>query len=866
MFLTNKSITEALVAHCCRYAKSVLAACLLLGMAGAYYTQANFAINTDSEKLISSETAWRQREIKFDAAFPQRNNLILVVIDGQTPERAEEAAAALTAALSEKPDLFPIVRRPDGGPFFDQNGIMFLPTAEVKQTMDQLISAQPFLGPLASDPSLRGVVNSLSTALDGVEAGQASLDDIDAPMAGFADTLEKVAAGENTLMSWRSLISGKPPTILETRRFIEVQPTLDFDALQPGQRASDAIRQYARDLGFTPESGVRVRLTGPVPLSDEEFGTLSENAGLMAGVMLGLVLLTLWLAVRSFKIIFAISVTLFTGLAVTMALGLMAVGVFNIISIAFVALFVGLGVDFGIQFSVRYRAERHSHPNLAIALTHAGREVGMPLFLAAAATAAGFFSFLPTLYNGVAELGLVAGMGMIVAFALSITMLPALLMLLNPPGEALEVGYGFLAPVDAFLVSHRRHVLIGAGVLAILSCALVPFIHFDSDPLNLRSPKVESVSTLFDLMKVPETTPNVIDVLTPSLPDANNLAARLSALPEVGQVLTLSSFVPSDQNTKYVLISDAAFILDTTLEPFSMRPPPTDSDVVEAFENSALRLKQVADGKQGKAADDARRLAGVLETLATAPREARIRAYTAMIPGLNTLLHQLSAMLRAGPVTINNMPQDMVRNWVAEDGRARIQVSPKNTSNDPDTLTQFTEAVLSVAPEATGAPISIRKSGATIVAAFLQAGIWSFIAIIILLAVVLRKPREVLVTMAPLALTVLLTLATCVAIGMDLNFANVIALPLLLGIGVAFNIYYVVAWWAGERKLLQAPLTRAVIFSAATTASGFGSLWLSSHPGTASMGALLLISLGWTLVTTLILSPVLLGQGPAPKG
>jgi hopanoid biosynthesis associated RND transporter like protein HpnN len=699
----------------------------------------------------------------------------------------------------------------------------------------------------------------------GVESGQAKLEDIDAPMAGFADTLEKVAAGEKPLMSWRALISGKKPSILETRRFIEVQPRLDFDALEPGKEASDAIRKFARDLNFTPESGVSVRLTGPVPLSDEEFATISENAVLMTTVMLGLVLLTLWLAVKSFRIIFAIFVTLFAGLAITMAFGLMAVGVFNIISIAFIALFVGLGVDFGIQFSVRYRAERHTHPHLAIALTHAGREVGMPLFLAAAATAVGFFSFLPTYYVGVAELGLIAGVGMIIAFILSITMLPSLLMLLNPPGEEAEVGYAFFAPIEGFMTRHRKQVLIAAGVLAVLSLALVPFIRFDSDPLHLRSPKVESMATLNDLMKVPETSPNVIDVLAPNLEEANKIASRLSALPEVGQVLTLSSYVPVDQNAKLTIITDAATLLDTTLAPFDVRPPPSDGEVVEAFRNSAARLRQVAGSAQGKPADDARRLAAALEKLASGPREHRAHAYEAMIPGLNTLLRQLSSMLQAGPVTTTNMPPDMIRDWIAKDGRARVQVSPKDVSGDPDVLTKFTEAVLKIAPDATGAPISIRKSGATIVGAFIQAGIWSFIAITILLFVFLRRAREVVFTIAPLALTGLVTLATCVVIGMDLNFANVIALPLLLGIGVAFNVYFVVAWWAGERRLLQSALTRAVIFSSATTASGFGSLWLSSHPGTASMGALLMISLAWTLVTTLFLSPALLGPGPTPQ-
>jgi predicted RND superfamily exporter protein len=223
------------------------------------------------------------------------------------------------------------------------------------------------------------------------------------------------------------------------------------------------------------------------------------------------------------------------------------------------------------------------------------------------------------------------------------------------------------------------------------------------------------------------------------------------------------------------------------------------------------------------------------------------------------MLGTVSDSLKAQPVTVANMPADLRSDWVAADGTARIQVFPKNTSNDPAALSAFSDQVLSVAPQATGAPISIRESGKTIVGAFAEAGILSFIVIIILLALVLKSVHDVLMTLAPLVLAGLLTLATCVLLGLRLNFANVIALPLLLGIGVAFNIYFVVAWRHGQRCFLASSLTRAVIFSAATTASGFGTLWLSVHPGTASMGELLMISLGWVLVTTLFLSPALLG-------
>ncbi|HJS45698.1 MAG TPA: MMPL family transporter [Rhizomicrobium sp.] len=852
---------ERIVGFCCRFPKAVIIICLLLAGGTGWYTQQNFAMNTDSEQLIDAKVGWRMRQARFDAAFPQKTNLTAVVIDGKTPELAESAAARLTEKLAANPNLYTYVRRPDG-PFFNQNGLLFLSLDEVRSTTQQLIKAQPFLGGLAGDPSLRGIMNNLNTVLLGVEAGEARLTDIDKVMTRFADVFGAAAQGRTDFMSWRSLITGAPARPEEIRRFIEVKPKLDFNALEPGAEASNGIRAAARELKLTPEHGVSVRLTGPVPLADEEFATITDRVWLMTSAMMAGVLLTLWLALRSFKIIFAILVTLFVGLAITMGTGLMLVGVFNIISIAFIALFVGLGVDFGIQYAVRYRHERHQDGDLSQALTAAGYGVGIPLALAAAATAAGFFSFLPTTYTGVAELGKVAGIGMIVAFLLSITMLPALLRLLNPPGEEEEVGFTALAPLDDFMTRHRKRVIRIAAVAGVISLGLTAFVQFDSNPLNLRSPKVESVSTLLDLMKNPQTSPNQIDVPAFSLIAADELRDRIAQGSLVAQAITLSSFVPDKQAEKMALIADANSLLDATINPFEVAPPPSDAEVVASLRDTAQKLRAAASSAQDGPANNARRLATSLDAVVKAGQPARKRAEDAFVPGLKTMLTQVSDSLKAAPFTVDTIPADIRSDWVSKDGTARVQVSPKDTSNEPAALSAFSDQVLRIAPQATGAPISIRESGKTIVGAFTAAGILSFIVITILLALVLRSMHDVLMTLAPLVLTGLLTLATCVLLGLRLNFANVIALPLLLGIGVAFNIYFVVAWRHGQRCFLASSLTRAVIFSAATTASGFGTLWLSIHPGTASMGELLMISLGWVLATTLFLSPALLGPPP----
>jgi hypothetical protein len=539
---------------------------------------------------------------------------------------------------------------------------------------------------------------------------------------------------------------------------------------------------------------------------------------------------------------------------------LLAIGRFNLISVAFIPLFVGLGVDFSIQFSVRSLAERLIHPHLRAALIATGTTIGRALALSAAAIGAGFFAFLPTSYVGVAELGTIAGLGMAVAFTLSIVLLPALLMLLHPPaGRMGEVGFTMLAPVDTFVRRYRRAVLAGALVVAVVSCALLPLVRFDFDPLNLKSSRVESMAALQALSSDPDWTPDAINILAPSLAASEPLVRRFDALPAVSRTVTLDSFVPGQQKEKLALIGNAATLLKPGLDVAPLAPP-SDPVLQQSLAATAASLRRVAADATESAAVPARRLADVLERLQAASPDVRAAAALAVVTPLRIMLDQTRALLQAGPVTPQTLPPELVADWIAKDGRARIQVLPRNSGEDNASLRHFAEAILAIAPDATGRPISVSASGDTVVEAFLQAGLYSLIAIILLLAVVLRRTRDVVLTMLPVLLSGLLTFATCAAFDLPLNFTNIIALPLLFGVGVAFNIYFVLAWRAGETGMLQSSLMRAVIFSALTTATAFGALWLSSHPGTASMGRLLMISLGWELLVTLLFRPALLAR------
>lgn len=857
-----ETVIVNVVKLCCRRPGIALLVAALITFFAGIYTYENFAINTNTSQLISSRLSWRQRELQLDAAFPQQVDTISVVVDGATPELAHSAANTLAAALAKKHEHIRAVHEAEGGPFFENNGLLFLPIEEVRHTTEQLIRAQAFLATLAADPTLRGLAQALAFIPRGVKEGGIELKDFATPLSFLSTTIDALLAGHPAAFSWSELMTGEVPAPRELRRFIRVKPILDFDTLQPGAAASETIRSTAAELGLTPDKGVSIRLTGPVALADEEFGTVAEGALVNVLLTTAAVLLILWFALRSGRIILAVMLSLFIGLLITAALGLAMVGALNLISIAFAVLFVGIGVDFGIQFAVRYRRERHINNDLHTAIGAAAAAIAKPLALAGAATAAGFYAFVPTDYRGLSELGLIAGTGMIVAFITCVTLLPALLTLLKPPAEFEAIGYRSLAPIDRFMARHRMPILILAALTIAAGLPLFKHLNFDFNPLNLRSAKVESVATLLDLMKDSATTPNAINVLSPSLTEANSLARRLESLPEVSGTITLQSFVPQDQDEKLAIIEDAAALLGPTLDAPEVKAPPSDAETKKALADTAEAFLDASSKDQE--ASLGRSLARSLIASTETDAAHRSAVETALLGGFKPRLEEIRASLRPGRVSLDRLPQDLTQEWVTKDGRARIEVRPKGDQNDNEMMKRFAASVLTVAPEATGAPILIQESAKTIMRAFFQAAAFALISITVILFLVLRRASDVLVTLVPLLLAGVVTLELTVLLGLPLNFANIIALPLLLGVGVAFKIYYVLAWRGGETSLLASSLTRAVVFSAMTTAAAFVSLWLSHHPGTSSMGKLLSLSLVTTLAAAVLFQPILMGPPRPP--
>jgi hopanoid biosynthesis associated RND transporter like protein HpnN len=855
MFLA--ALLEAIVTRACKRAGVTVLLGLLLGALCVFAAAERLGVSTDTDQMFAESLPWRQQDIAFSRAFPQFKDQLVAVIDGASPEIAEQTAEDLAAALSADHTHFASVSRPDASPYLEANGLLFLDTKTLGTVLDSTIDAQPFLGQLTADPSARGLFAALGLIGVGLQKGQADLTGFEPALTAFHKALAGAIAGNAQPLSWESLLAGSLATLAGPYHFVLAHPKLDYDALEPGGDASAALRAAAAKLEFVKSGAAHVRLTGDVALADEEFATVAQGAAAGAAGSVVLVLVWLVLAVRSWRLILPILATLILGLLVTTGFAALAVGRLNLVSVAFAVLFIGIAVDFAIQFCVRLREMRLLHGTLPAAMRATGASVGPQIFVAALATASGFLAFVPTDFSGVAELGLIAGIGMLFAFACTLVFLPAALTLCQPRGEVAEIGFAWGGKLENALLARRRLVLGLAVAVGVAGLVLMPRLTFDSDPLHTKDPTTEAMRTLSDLMADPLTNPYSADVIAANQAAADALAAKLRALPLVSDVLTLSSLVPDDQTPKLALLADAANLLGPTLSAPAPAAPVTPADIRLAAANALAQLEHGADSPGAAAIKP---IIADLRTLTTAPDATLMAVNTALTRFLPLQLSRLRVGLAAHAVTSADIPPGLAADWKLPDGRVRVQALSTPAARDSDGLHAFVAQVRTVAPDAAGSAVTIVETAGTITNAFKTAAIGALIAIAVLLGLVLRRMLDVVLVMTPLLLSALVTVVVAVALPLPLNFANIIALPLLLGVGVSFNIYFVMNWRAGATAYLGTATARAILFSALTTGTAFGSLALSEHPGTASMGVLLLISLGSTLLVTLLVMPPLLAR------
>jgi len=851
---------DRLLALAVRGRIAVLLAAIAVTAAALHLVLTGLSIDTDTTEMISSDAAFRRNGAAYMRAFPQDSDLLVMVLDAPSAEAAQAASAVLVAALRASP-MFPDVWAPGSEPYFRRNGLLYLGLDELGELSDRMAAASPFLAALAADPNLRGLFEALGLALEHLDDGAVPADLLHRVIGQIAAVAERTAADQPGQLSWRGLFDLEPRSAKPARRVILSQPRLDFGRVSPAEAAIAEVRRLARALDLETTEGVRLRLTGSVALEYEELKSAELGGKTAAGLSLFLVLLLLGFGLRSLRLIVATLLTLGIGLIWTGAFAALAIGHLNLISLAFAVLFLGLGVDFSIHFCLRYREELDAGGTREQAIRRAGLGVGRGLAIAALGAGVGFYAFLPTDYRGFAELGLISGTSMFIALTVNFTVLPALLALI-PGSDGRRLPRRDLWHwLDRLVARHRRIILAASFLVLVAGLVALPRLGFDFNPVNLKDPESESFTTFQELARQSEGGVYAAEVLAPSAETAQALADRLAALPQVREARTIADFVPGRQAAKLALIQDMAIFLGPLLQ--SGAPPAlSPADRAGALDGLLTRLGGIASPASGDGralASAASRLKSALQPFAQSPAslaelEARLTVH------LGSFLDDLRLALSAAPVDLATLPASLTRHWIGQDGSYRIQALPADGYAGTGRMREFVKAVLALAPNASGSSVTVSEAGDIVVAAFGEATLLAVAAVAVLLLLFYRRLTSVALTLAPLALAAVLTLATAAALGLALNFANVIVLPLLFGLGIASSVHLV------ERRrqlsdaaaLMLTTTPRAISFSTLTTLASFGSLAISAHRGMSSMGQLLTIATVYMLVCTLVVLPSLM--------
>jgi len=832
-----------------------LVACAAIGK----YTADNLTVDTNTADMFSPDLPFQKNNHRLESAFPQDRGTALLLIEGKTPEETNAAVEGLAAGLRARTEAIESVYVPDENDFFKRNGMLFLDSGELRSVSIKLAEAQPFIGRLARDDSLRGLFGVLSLAMD--KSGDAADMDI-APLVGkIGEAVQARLDGAHYQLSWQQLMLEQKSGLGITKRFMLVKPILQKQEFLPAEQGITAINAVKAQVLQGDLADVRMYLTGEVVLEYEELLTLSQSTATAGIVSLLMVCATLWFAYRSFKLMFATFLTLTIGLVYSLGFATLAIGHLNLISMAFAVLFIGMGDAYSSHFCLRYRELILYGENQRDALLHTLTSTGSSLILCTITASIGLYAFIPTSYVGVSELGVIAGTSMFIALLTTFTLLPALIKLMpidqKPKKRARKSLFGSNWPL-----TYARQIRLITYFMTLGALMLMTRVQVDFNPTNLRDPNTESVQTFKYLLKSKDTSPMTLTALAGSEQEAHEKARRFAQLETVDHVQTLTDFIPGDQQEKLDLIEEMNLLLGSSLTGFApLNPQGAGFDTLQNFQRAvAARLaKQPTEAYLMPLNETLTAYIGKLDQFEPEARRVELEQLQQSILGkLPVTIKHLALNLDAEAVDLDSLPKELAERWLSPEGLYRIQIYPKKDMNDLDSMREFIRDAQQIDPEVTDLPVTYLESMTTVVDAFVQAFEIALIAITLLLLIILRDIKDTLLVLLPLILASLFTAACTVIFNVPFNFANIIALPLLFGLGVdsgihmAHRLHYL---RTQEENLLNTSEARGVFYGALTTIWSFSSLAFTPHRGTASMGILLALGLLWTLICALVVLP-----------
>ncbi len=850
-----------------RQPRKAIAFLIAVAIIGFLLALNGLGVNSDTSQMVSSKLDYRQAQLDFEAAFPDEENRVTVIVRARSEDEADAFTKLLVDEMRQRTDVATDVFAASADPYLIQNGLLYLDSDELDEVLANISAAGPVLKRLGRTPDMDRLYLALADAFEPLEAGEPLSEALERAIASVAETIDSRLDGTPEPLSWQEIFVAADeddnPDLHQ--RIVSISPVLDLSRLQPARPAVFAIDKAVKKLVSNGDFEVTADITGNAVLRTEELNSVRDGIGVSLSFSVLFIIILLMVALRSWVLVGTSLLALLITILITAGFAALMYEALNLVSIAFMVLLIGLGIDFMIHLAMHVQEERTRGLSCHQSIMQSNHHIGAALALCAPTSAIAFFAFAPTYFTGMTQLGIVSGFGVLVAFVVAVTLLPAVFALL-PPNSGIRNEKVVESSNSAFFASIglsgpvKARIAVSMIVLGGLSLFLMPSVRFDADPMALRDPDAPSVTAFNMLFDDEDTQPYNLSLLLPDAAAVDQVKPQLEALSQVREVIGPEDLIPKEQYDKLDAIDIASIGLGFI---FESNEVPSEDLLASASDRLNDALKKYPTPATLALTDSLVNYQAALSENASLRSEVEGDIFRFW----GQQYERLEQQIYPEEVTFEALPNILKNRFVAADGRLRLQIEPTADLRNEASRTSFVHAVRELAPNAAGSARSVLESGRVISRAMLIAMFCAWFAVALLLVAILRDGLLVSVILFSLVLAAVLTTATAVLIGVPFNFANVIAVPLLVGVGADSGIHLGMRARreATAADVYETSTPRAVFFSAVTTICSFGTLMFSAHRGVASMGILLSLAIGFTLICTILVQPWLLDKLGAGK-
>lgn len=891
---------------------SVLIIYVLLALLSVQYTINNIKFLTNRNDLISPDAKYFRNNNAYRKEFKNFDKL-LIAVEGSKNQKVIDFVEDLAHFLNSNPKNFQDVFYKIDTEFFKNKKLLFLSLNELHTLENNIKSNLPIISSLIERPGLVPFFSSVNKEISKVMVGSLITDffggdeeskenesesslDLSLIISILEQMTQYLKKEKNFSSPWQDIFVKKEGEIDEDGYLTSSGNKFYFIFVSPAQNKTDfakavvpikMVRSHIKKLQ-EKFPGVKAGVTGPTALSSDEMITAKSDTVKASIISLIGVSLILVAGLKGLKFPFISIFTLVIALCLSAGCATLTIGHLNILSVVFTTILIGLGIDFSIHLILRYQEEVATGKSLMASLNESLAGTGKGIIAGAITTSFAFFATIFTNFRGIAELGIIAGAGIIICMTTSFTLLPAMILINDRkknkdrtlgkrPNNTLTFDSNHSARIarpflNALLMKPWLLIFISLFI-TFLAFSTITNVRFDYNILNLQAPGTESVDYEMKIINSSDRSAWYGVVIVDRFDDVLSAKKDLELLPSVSSVSSIASIVPDRQKVKIKMIQKISPYLNDFPKESASADPVNLKRLTQTLKkiHFKLRKEDTDNWKPG-----------------TKPQTESILRVKSLIKDFNHLIQQNNAKtverdlnqyqkilfqdfakklhsfrdaLDPAEIKIKDIPQKLKERFIGKTGKFLLNIFPKVSIYDREPMEKFISDIWSIDPNATGIGVTASESSRLMKEGYIIGGIYALIAIIIFVWILFRDWRALLLVILPLTLGSIWTLGLMGLFNLPFNLANLIILPLIIGIGIDNGIHMVHRYREDQDNIISPVFKstgKAVFLSSLTTIVGFGSLAVASHRGIHSIGVLLTLGIGCCMIASLTVLPAIL--------